>query len=61
MEQACAFLEGRAKDWLNELREEMAKRAEAMDFERAAELRDLADAWQNYQEKPEVFQNIARF
>lgn len=44
VEQACAFLEGRAKDWLNELREEMAKRAEAMDFERAAELRDLADA-----------------
>lgn len=42
--QACAFLEGKAKDWLKELREQMESRAEALDFERAAELRDLADA-----------------
>jgi excinuclease ABC subunit C len=44
VEDACLFLEGRAKGWLAELREEMQKRAEAMDFERAAELRDLADS-----------------
>ncbi len=44
VEDACAFLEGRAKDWLDELREEMARRAEAMDFERAAHLRDLSEA-----------------
>ena len=44
VEEACEFLEGRAKGWLAELREEMQKRAEAMDFERAAELRDLADS-----------------
>ena len=44
VEDACEFLEGQAKGWLAELREEMQKRAEAMDFERAAELRDLADS-----------------
>ena len=44
VEKACSFLEGRAKSWLAELREEMLKRAEALDFERAADLRDIADA-----------------
>ena len=44
VDEACAFLEGRAKDWLKELREEMVKRAEAMEFERAAELRDLSES-----------------
>ncbi len=44
VEDACSFLEGRAKSWLAELREEMNRRAEAMDFERAADLRDLARA-----------------
>ncbi len=44
VDQACAFLEGKAKDWLKELREEMERSAEALDFERAAELRDLSDA-----------------
>jgi excinuclease ABC subunit C len=44
VEDACLFLEGRAKGWLAELREEMQKRAAALDFERAAELRDLADS-----------------
>jgi excinuclease ABC subunit C len=41
---ACSFLEGRTKELLKELKEEMVKRAEAMDFERAAKLRDLTDA-----------------
>ena len=44
VEEACSFLEGRAKSWLAELREQMLRRAEAMDFEKAAELRDLSDA-----------------
>ena len=41
---ACSFLEGKAKSWLAELREKMTMHAESMDFERAAEFRDLADA-----------------
>ena len=44
VEEACAFLEGKAKSWLAELREKMQKHSEAMEFERAAEFRDLADA-----------------
>ncbi len=44
VEEACSFLEGKAKDWLNELKEEMNRRAEALEFERAAELRDLTTA-----------------
>ena len=44
VEEACSFLEGKAKSWLAELREKMQKYAEAMEFERAAEFRDLATA-----------------
>ena len=44
VENACSFLEGKAKSWLAELREKMKKHAEAMEFERAAEFRDLATA-----------------
>ena len=35
VEEACSFLEGKAKDWLNELKEEMNRRAEALEFERS--------------------------
>jgi len=44
VDRACSFLEGRTKELLKELREEMSKCAEAMDFERAAHLRDLSEA-----------------
>lgn len=44
VEEACLFLEGKAKGWLAELREKMKVYAELMEFERAAEFRDLADA-----------------
>ena len=44
VDRACSFLEGRTKELLKELREEMTKCAEAMDFERAAHLRDLSEA-----------------
>ena len=44
VDEACFFLEGKAKSWLKELKEEMNKRAENMDFERAAELRDLTSS-----------------
>ncbi len=41
---ACSFLEGRTKELLKELNEEMGKCAETMNFEKAAKLRDLVDA-----------------
>lgn len=38
---ACVFLEGKSREWLVELEGDMRTAAEAQDYERAAELRDL--------------------
>ncbi|MFO1485878.1 MAG: excinuclease ABC subunit UvrC [Verrucomicrobiaceae bacterium] len=43
VEEACEFLEGRSKDLLSALEEEMQKAAARLDFEKAAELRDMID------------------
>ncbi len=55
VEEACAFLEGKAREWLNDLREQMAAAAERRDFERAAELRDLATALEKTVSKTRKF------
>jgi excinuclease ABC subunit C len=44
VQTACQFLEGKARQWLEELEEEMKIVAERREFERAAELRDLVAA-----------------
>ena len=41
--QACEFLEGQSREMIDMLEEEMRKAAEKMDFERAAELRNMID------------------
>jgi excinuclease ABC subunit C len=41
IEQACEFLAGQSRELLGALEEEMKKAAAAMEFERAAELRDM--------------------
>ena len=43
VEKACEFLAGKGKDALEGLEEEMRKAAQNMDFERAAELRDMIE------------------
>ncbi len=43
VEQACDFLQGHAKDLIRSIEEEMQEAAAALDFERAAELRDMID------------------
>ncbi len=43
VEQACDFLQGHAKDLIRSIEEEMREAAAALDFERAAELRDMID------------------
>lgn len=43
VEQACDFLQGHAKDLIRSVEEEMQEAAAALDFERAAELRDMID------------------
>jgi excinuclease ABC subunit C len=41
VDEACAFLEGKSREWLETLRDEMKAAAAERAFERAAELRDL--------------------
>jgi excinuclease ABC subunit C len=41
--QACEFLEGQSREMIEMLEEEMRKAAEKMDFEKAAELRNMVD------------------
>jgi excinuclease ABC subunit C len=43
IDRASDFLEGRSKEALDELEQEMRKAAERLDFERAAELRNMLD------------------
>jgi excinuclease ABC subunit C len=45
--QACEFLEGKSREMLAVLEEEMHKAAQKTDFERAAELRDMIDDLRN--------------
>jgi excinuclease ABC subunit C len=44
VEDACAFLEGKSREWLETLRAEMAAAAAKQAFEKAAELRDVVFA-----------------
>jgi excinuclease ABC subunit C len=44
VDEACKFLEGKAKVWLGELKEAMQRAAETQNYERAAELRDVVSA-----------------
>jgi len=44
VEAACAFLDGKTREWLETLRTEMATAAEKLNFEKAAELRDVIAA-----------------
>lgn len=44
VEDACAFLEGKSREWLETLRLEMQNAAEKQEFEKAAELRDVVFA-----------------
>ena len=43
-EEACTFLEGKSREWLESLRHEMASAAGRQEFEKAAELRDIVFA-----------------
>jgi len=41
VEQACGFLDGKSREWLKALREEMRARSAQQEYEKAAELRDV--------------------
>jgi len=44
VDEACAFLEGKSREWLDTLRAEMEAAAARREFEKAAELRDVVIA-----------------
>ncbi|QSR86541.1 excinuclease ABC subunit UvrC [Candidatus Methylacidiphilum infernorum] len=44
VKMACAFLEGKSKEMIDEIRLKMEEAAQALDFEKAAELRNLLEA-----------------
>ena len=56
LEAACDFLQGKAKAWGAELREEMREAAEARDFETAASLRDRITALERTASKTRKFE-----
>ena len=41
VEKACTFLEGKSREWLEDLEASMLKASEKQDYEKAAELRDI--------------------
>jgi excinuclease ABC subunit C len=54
--QACEFLEGKSREWLESLRSEMAAAAGRREYEKAAGLRDIVHALDKTIEKPRHFQ-----
>jgi excinuclease ABC subunit C len=56
VEDACAFLEGKSREWLETLRAEMAAAAARQDFEKAAELRDVVFALEQTLRKTRRFE-----
>ncbi|MFP4165960.1 MAG: excinuclease ABC subunit UvrC [Opitutales bacterium] len=55
MEAACKFLEGKAREWVDELKEAMQAAAEARDYEKAAALRDRVQALESTSARTRAF------
>ncbi|RBP47226.1 excinuclease ABC subunit C [Roseimicrobium gellanilyticum] len=60
VEQACDFLGGKSRDLVSALEEEMKKAAERLDFERAAELRDMIEDFKKTLKPTRSFERGAR-
>ncbi|MBC8011912.1 MAG: excinuclease ABC subunit UvrC [Burkholderiales bacterium] len=56
VEEACTFLEGKSREWLETLRVEMQIAAEKQNFEHAAELRDIVFALEKTLQKTRKFE-----
>jgi excinuclease ABC subunit C len=56
VDDACAFLDGKSREWLETLRAEMLSAAEKHEFEKAAELRDIVFALQKTLAKTRNFE-----
>jgi excinuclease ABC subunit C len=60
VEQACEFLEGKSKDLVTALEEEMQHAAARLDFEKAAELRDMIEDFRKTLIPSRTFERGAR-
>ncbi|PTX98558.1 excinuclease ABC subunit UvrC [Opitutus sp. ER46] len=58
VDDACAFLEGKSREWLETLRQEMTEAALRHEFEKAAELRDVVFALEETLRKTRRFERI---
>jgi excinuclease ABC subunit C len=58
--QACDFLDGKSRDLLTELEEEMKAAAKRLDFERAAGLRDMIEDFKTTLKPARTFERGAR-
>lgn len=56
VDAACAFLEGKSREWLESLKGEMLTAAQRQDFEKAAELRDIVFALEKTLERTRKFE-----
>jgi excinuclease ABC subunit C len=56
VDEACAFLDGKSREWLGSLRSEMQAAAAKQEFEKAAELRDVILALEKTLEKTRHFE-----
>ncbi len=56
VDDACAFLEGKSREWLETLRAEMAAAAARQEYEKAAELRDVVFALEQTLRKTRHFE-----
>jgi excinuclease ABC subunit C len=60
VEQACEFLDGKSKDLVTALEEEMQQAAARLDFEKAAELRDMVEDFKKTLIPTRTFERGAR-
>ena len=58
VDEASAFLEGKSREWLASLKQEMAGAAERREFEKAAELRDIVFALDRTLAKTRTFTRL---
>ncbi len=58
VDDACAFLEGKSREWLETLRTEMTQAALRQEFEKAAELRDVVFALEETLRRTRRFERL---
>ncbi len=56
IDAACSFLEGKTKEWLSELKEQMQVAAEAQNYEKATSIRDMITALQQTSSRTRKFE-----